>query len=277
MISALRSIVTFIERNVYSLAWVFLAMFMASIILGHVPISPWGIRLNDEPGIFAIVTGLLTLFGVIYIILSLIYHFDRILNFRVLLRRSASLINEASKDRDSYICIVCFYPTFGCVTLIKDRVFTRYKEALEQAAIKIPVVVLCAKKEQRDQMIKDLGDVYNKTIEEITEAVLITDEVVDSINASQKKTKKVFEKGRDQKLPDFHLIFSRTRGLFFTPYFVPETSNGRITDLPKSTSPAEIIGLETTDSNILEQFRRTFDFYNQSKDSLDELLKKIGA
>ena len=100
-----------------------------------------------------------------------------------------------------------------------------------------------------------------------------TREVIDSIKNRFQEVDNLFDNYNIKELPDFHLIFSEMRGIFFTAYFIPkdttkDTSSYSIPSAGRTT--AEILGIETANDEILSQFERCFEFYLNQTHSISE-------
>jgi len=214
--------------------------------------------LNFPDTIFAIAIGVLTIFGLIIAIVTLRGFFDRVSNFKSLLKQVTRII----KDAQEYIVIFGFYPAFGALTMKGENPFQDYVEEIKKKLGNLIYFTICYDEENQKKKILEIAEeVYNWESD--------SPDILDAISENKKWSKRL-EQAPDvdrnghtipsifyeyNELPDFHLVFSEKDGIIFVPLRL--TRGKRI---PKG--PADMIGITTLDKDLISQFNDVVEYYS---------------
>lgn len=223
-----------------------------------------GLR-HDPGGIFAIVIGVATVFGLYYTWQSLREIKRTISSFSDLIDRLCEMAKYATPDTP--LKILAYTPAIGFLSQpIND--WNRLRNALDQKPSGRSITEIICLREQ------DL-DIWHKLFEERTTLRgkvnrAMTDEATSAANLllehlSETSVAHVKEEGIVHRLPwrympGFYLFFIRERAIIVTPLFLP-FPKGAPKDQQTILPSVQMIGVETQDRAIIRDVENIFQYY----------------
>lgn len=283
----------FIVILVYAIAHKLAMYYFPDII--HEPYN-WYYYLNVTDSAFSVGMSILTVLGLLLAFFAIKGLFERIRNFEILLETSSTTLKEIKEDET--IKIVCYYPSFGIVTLGDTESFRAYTDTLFH----------CSGNGREIQVLTEDVQTREETLEQYCQNYGFSPEalqlVVDKIGPGAKsdpyyslllqlpiqKIKDDSQSHRSRALaglifnlyneyllihidasvktlgksdmPDYHMLFSSSGpGVIFVPLLIPEaarTGDGGV---------AEIVGWRTVDRKLIKQMNDNFEHYWKHKNA----------
>lgn len=286
------------ERYTLIVIWIFALIFLASALWYKVD--------NVHARQFAIVSGTITLLGVLLTLLTVRGVFDRFRHIRPLLRRMSLTVRRARKASDEFICLIGYYPAFGSSSITASQEVEDFCRALTERRNQIPILVLTYDEDGRNSYLiancRDFGGDFQ-------EATRKDDALLNDLRTAQRAQQgvQVIEVPfQSFQLPSYQLLFTASTGYFFTVLEPPvvKFGSGKVMLVGQPDDPRNgqeswqgrmreqiqrflrrfvwrfgpaLLGLAVEDPDHVDSFRTAVDRYLQGSDSgtFDELLQQM--
>lgn len=214
-------------------------------------------------GIFAFITGVATMAGVYYAILSLMDMGQTITTFESLARQLTKLVADSHADRESVVKYLCYTPLTGSFA-VADATFQKLVRTLMHPETNLSVVTL-----DRD----DLKTWFGAFVGRRTKRGIITPEVSAATagKAEEFLQRLVSQAAVDARLtptrlrldqmPGFYVFCSAVRAIVVAPFFLPLPLG-----VPRETQANELesvqmIGIETSSPGVVAWVNSLHDLY----------------
>ena len=224
--------------------------------------------MKDNCGDVLLIFGFIISIGGLLITGSSIQQYRRqITTFSAFAKRLKHMIDETSGDSDGdYVRIMAYTPIPGSLAL-KDESYKKLKARMIKEDARLEIMCL-----NEDELSKWFNTFEKKryqngeiTKEKIDSAQKDINELIENLDNPHPEDKKQFALKHQSKrlkanqLPGYYLFFSDNRAIVTTPLFLPENPDNvaRNSDIniKFENKSVEMIGFETTDSNIIEQIK----------------------
>lgn len=200
----------------------------------------------------------------------------QITSFSAFAKRLKHMIDETSGDSDEdYVRIMAYTPIPGSLALEED-IYIKLRETMLKGDARLEIV--CLNEDALSEWFKlFINKRYRSgkvTQEKIDGAKEDINRLIERIDDPDPKNKQQFAKNHQTKrlranqLPGYYFFFSNTRAIVTTPFFFPEdpdnVARGNDVNIKFENEPVEMIGFETTDSNIIEKIKSFYIVFRKT-------------
>jgi len=293
-----RFILMVAERYTLIVICIFALTFLGSAI--------WFIVAGAHARQFALVSGTITLLGVLLTLLTVRGVFDRFRHIRPLLRRMSLTVRSARKASDEFICLIGYYPAFGSSSITASQEVEDFCRALTGRRNQIPILVLTYDEDGRNTYLTANCRDFGGDLQEATrnDNALLND--LRTAQSAQQGVRVIEVPFQSFQLPSYQLLFTARTGYFFTvlepPVVKIDSGKVMLVGLPDDPPNGQeswqgrmreqvqrflrrfvwrfgpaLLGLAVEDADHVDSFRTAVDRYLQGSNSrsFDELLQKM--
>lgn len=236
--------------------------------------------LKDSGGLFTILTGLATLYG-LGLTLQGVWEIRRtISSFSDLIDRIETMAKTATDGNP--IHILAYTPAIGYLAQPSSD-WTRFSEALRRRPQGKPIVkCTCLRESDLKTWHRQFvgrrtlkGEIDQKLANQSTSAGegLLNDFMCDSAG---NKISDTVNRIPFSFMPGYYLFFTRERAIIVTPLFLPFPKG--VPSMPEKLPTVQMIGLETQDRAIIRDIELMYEYYARIPESLlGEFSKSINS
>jgi hypothetical protein len=212
---------------------------------------------ENPGGIFTIVCGFLTLWGVWLTVESLIDIKQTIHTFRDMIERVCELIKTTeSNDR---VKIVAYTPTTGCFA-VQEPVWNKLWALLQSPEYSIDMVCL-SMEDIKIWYQNYLSEINNQSkIDQMLQETDVIFKSFENLKSVDLKKLRTLKTRKWEQLPGFYIFCNRKKAIITTPFFMPNIKNGNILHKSGIGKP-QMLGFETTQHHLVDAAERMFEYY----------------
>ncbi|NER23677.1 MAG: hypothetical protein F6J96_23835 [Symploca sp. SIO1C2] len=256
--------------SIFSLA---VCIVLSHAIVGENEISFLNIMkpVYENPGgIFAVLTGLATLYGVGLTLQGLWELRRTISSFSELIDRVERMTQKATDKNPLHI--LAYTPAIGYLAQPESD-WIRFSEALKKQPTGQPIAKITCLREQDLKIWHRLfvgrrtlkGEISKLSADEATNA---GQGLIDNLTKdnSNREVRKGVRRLPSSFMPGYYLFFTRERAIIVAPLFLPFPKG--VPSMPEQLPTVQMIGLETQDRAIIRDIEQMYYYYSNLPESL---------
>jgi hypothetical protein len=224
--------------------------------------------ITDDPGgLFTIIIGVLTIYG-LWLNVQSLWEIKRSINtFAELIDRVNVMAKTVKNSKNDKLCMMVYTPALGCLSEM-DGESNDLIESLK--ALTVPnrsstqIEIVCLKETELKKWHRKFINrkTYKGKLEEKDAESADTEAkgILDDIRIADPLKTNVHEVSFD-RIPGFYLFFTKTSAIIVTPLFLPIPGDGINSRLQEELPPVQMMGLETQDRLIINQVTQFYKLY----------------